>query len=446
MDVSRVNKTQEDISDIKFIVSETHRLSAMSVEDLRAFFKGHEQDWLYHLPHSEGRGWHPCGKEAHLKLGEVSRRHLATQGDLNQRVDGERFRKTVTQELARRFLQDNRPVEERQTARMFAAAIRSVKKRVYDLTHFVPCVVFLDKFPDQFEIGPVKFLWMKDFLENNHGKIVSRYPELVSEDLIPYYSRFPWVAQITVPQCDEPTSQIRARTTIEGALDALRLLLGKGYTARFRQGHTPVALTESAALRQDSTGQIGLSIHREWQDKHAPDKWYEKLRQQTGPYLVLIEKALGGLQDPSNASDLTQRFLDSLNWYGQAVKETHSAAAIVKYVAALERITMTKEHRKVVETLSRRTALLCAKRNKHEYTTRYALAHEIYDWRSKLMHGSISPSNGELPSICGKAAKLTRLTLLAGLDFFTVIEIKKPRATSIDLEKRYKQLETLDFT
>ena len=62
------------------------------------------------------------------------------------------------------------------------------------------------------------------------------------------------------------------------------------------------------------------------------------------------------------------------------------------------------------------------------------------------MHGSISPSNGKLAAICGKAAKLTRFTLLAGLDFFTAIEIKKPRASSIDLEKEYKQFETLDFS
>ena len=342
-----MNKTQQDISDIGFIVSETRRVSAMSVEDLRAFFKGHEQDWLYHLPHPEGRGMLPCGKSAYFKVGEISRRHLATQGDLNQRVDAERFRKAVTQELARRFLQENRPVDERQTSRMFAAAIKSVKKRVYDLTHFVPCVVFLDKFPDQFEIGPVKFLWMQDFLENNHEKIISRDPELVSKDLIPYYSRFPWVAQISVPQCDEPTSQIRASTIIEGALDALRLLIGKSYTARFRQGHMPVALTESASLRQDSKGQIGFSVNREWQDRHAPDQWYEKLRQHAGLYLILVENALGCLQDPSKASHLTQRFLDGLNWYGQAVKETHSASAIVKYVAALERITMTKEHKKI---------------------------------------------------------------------------------------------------
>lgn len=260
---------------------------------------------------------------------------------------------------------------------MLAAAIKSVKKSVHDLTHFVPCVIFLNKYPDQFEIGPVKFLWMKDFLERNHEMIVSRDPELVSKDLIPYYSRFPWVAQTTVPQCDEPTSQIRASTIIEGALDALRLLIGEGYTARFRQGHMPVALTESASLRQDSKGQVGLSINREWQDRNARDKWYEKLRQHAGLYLVLIENALGGLQDPSKASHLTQRFLDSLNWYGQAVKETHSASAIVKYVAALERVTMTKEHKEIAQTLSRRTALLCAKRNKREYTQHTRL-HAIY--------------------------------------------------------------------
>ena len=265
-------------------------------------------------------------------------------------------------------------------------------------------------------------------------------------DLLPYYSRFPWVAQITVPQCDEPTSHTRASTTIEGALDALRLLIGKSYTARFRQGHTPVALTESASLRRDSKGQVGFSIKREWQDRHAPDKWYEKLRQHAGLYLVLIENALGGLQDPSKASHLTQRFLDSLNWYGQAVKETHSASAIVKYVAALERITMTKEHKEIAKKLSRRTALLYAKRDKRGYTKRYALARDIYEWRSNLMHGSISPSHKALAATCGKAAELTRLTLLAGLDFFTAIESQKPRATSVDLEKAYKQLESMDLS
>ncbi len=418
----------------------------MSVEDLRAFFKGHEQDWLYHLPHPEGRGMLPCGKAAYFKVAEISKRHLAIQGDLNQRVDGERFRKAVAQELARRFLKEDRPVDERQTARMFAAAIKSVKRKVYDLTHFVPCVVFLDKDPGQFEMGPVKFIWMKDFLEDNQKMITSRDPELVNKDLIPYYSRFPWVAQITVPQCDEPTSQIRASTIIEGALDALRLLIGKNYTARFRQGHTPIALTESASLRRDSKGQIGFSINRQWQDRHAPDKWYEKLRQHAGPYLVLIENALNGLQDPSKASHLTQRFLDSLNWYGQAVKETHLASAVVKYVAALERITMTEEHGKIAETISRRAALLCAKKDKHAYTERYVLARNIYDWRSKLMHGSISPSHKTLSSICNKTASLTRFTLLAGLDFFTTIEIQKPRATSVDLEKAYKHLETMDLS
>jgi len=418
----------------------------MSVEDLRAFFKGHEQDWLYHLPHPEGRGMLPCGKAAYFRVGEISRRHLATQRDLNQRVDGERFRKDVTQELVRRFLKEDRLVDEKQTARMFAAAVKSAKKRVYDLTHFVPCVVFLDKFPDQFEVGPVKFLWMKDFLENNHEKIISRDPESVSKDLIPYYSRFPWVAQITVPQCDEPTSQLRATTIVEGALDALRLLIGKSYTARFRQGHTPVALTESASLRQNSEGQIGFSINRQWQDRHAPDKWYENLRQHAGLCLVLVENALGGLQDPSKVSHLTQRFLDGLNWYGQAVKETRSASAIVKHVAALERVTMTEEHEEIAETISRRTALLCAEGDKSIYTKQYTLTRDIYDWRSKLMHGSISPSHKTLSAVCSKAAGLTRFTLLAGLEFFTAIERQKPLATTVDLEKAYKQLESMDLS
>lgn len=414
----------------------------MSAEELREFFKGHEQDWLYHVPHPEGRGLLPCGKEAYSKIGEMSKRHLATQGDLNQRIDRERFRKAVTEELVIRFLKEHSPIDERQIARMFAAAIRTVKKKVYDLTHFLPCVIFLNKIPDQFEIGPVKFVWMKDFLDDNSETITSRDPELMRRDLIPYYSRFPWVAQVTVPQCDEPTSFLRASATIEGALDALRLLIGKSYTARFRQAHTSVALSESASLRRDSTGQIGFSINREWQDRHAPDKWYEKLRQQGGHYLALIGNTLISLQDPPKASHLTQRFLDSLNWYGQAVKEDNSGAAIVKYVAALERMTITKRQKdnELSKTLYHRIALLSSEGQKQRYKIQHALAKEIYDFRSALMHGSLSPSQNKLTGSRAKAEKLTRFTLLAGLDFFAAIDKEQPRTKAADLEFAYQHL------
>lgn len=62
------------------------------------------------------------------------------------------------------------------------------------------------------------------------------------------------------------------------------------------------------------------------------------------------------------------------------------------------------------------------------------------------MHGSISPSHKALAATCGKAAELTRLTLVAGLDFFTAIESQKPQATLVDLEKTYKQLETIELS
>ncbi len=437
---SQMTIAQQNIKDVTFIVSEIHRLSAMSAHDLRTFMR-RDQSWGYYIPHPEGSGLLPCGKEAYFKIGEISKRYLVTQGNLDQRIDQDRFRKAVTKELLSRFLKEERQVNERQVARMLAAAIKTVKKRIYDLTHFVPCVVFSDKVPDQFEIGPVRFIWMKDFLKDNSEMITSRDPELVRRDVIPYYSRFHWVAQTTVPQCDEPTSTLRASATVEGALDALRLLIGNSYTARFRQAHTSVALSESASLRQDNSGRIGFSINREWQDRHAPDGWFERLNQQGGWYLALVGNALTGLQNPQKTSHLTQRFLDSLNWYGQGVRELNSASAIVKYVAALERMTITKKSSTITNILTRRAALLSSVGNQDQYSGSHILAKKIYDYRSKLMHGSISPSSKELSAIRLKACTLTRLALLAGIDFFSAIETTIPRATSADLEKAYTQLE-----
>jgi hypothetical protein len=63
--------------------------------------------------------------------------------------------------------------------------------------------------------------------------------------------------------------------------------------------------------------------------------------------------------DPQYTTHLKERFLDAMAWYGQAISEKQISVQIVKCVAALERLTVTKKLEKgLTDTVVRRTALL----------------------------------------------------------------------------------------
>lgn len=75
------------------------------------------------------------------------------------------------------------------------------------------------------------------------------------------------------------------------------------------------------------------------------------------------------------------RWLDALNWYGKVVSEHGRAAKLVKFVAALERLTVTKETgtADVTEVVTKRTVVL-ASAYETKRTNLLEDAREIYRW------------------------------------------------------------------
>ena len=129
-------------------------------------------------------------------------------------------------------------------------------------------------------------------------------------------------------------------------------------------------------------------------------------------------------------------------WYGQAISEKQISVQIVKYVAALERLTVTKKlDEGLTNTVVRRTAILTHGGNPGSYEKTVKDVAKVYDFRSRLMHGSKSPFDKDLESIPPIAEEVTRLALFSALRLFTELDNTVENAKEKQLEAKYKELE-----
>ncbi len=111
--------------------------------------------------------------------------------------------------------------------------------------------------------------------------------------------------------------------------------------------------------------------------------------QHSGLALQMAGLALDGYLKPEVKSNHRDRWLDALNWYGQAVSEPLPSAQLVKYVAALERLTVTEYLvvNEATDVVTRRTALLTVE-NANEICKAVENARILYRWRSNAAQHS----------------------------------------------------------
>jgi hypothetical protein len=474
--MKKKSKTVQDIEDVTFIMEEIIRFRSMSFEELKVHHETNRQDALCSIPHPEPeRGILVCGREAYNRFYQIAERHLATEPSLKNNFDAEVFANAVVEEFVRVFLKDAREVDQRWVNKMLSATVKKLKSKHKALTHYIPCVIVSDKEPQEFRIGPVRFMTVDKFLSENHEALENERRRLLedglknrqemiekglrtAEELLPensakfadmlvdglteYFKQFRWVAEVAIPECEEEVSLRRAEIVVEAALDILKLFFTESYGKNLRLGHSRGFAERTASLTREADEKLNIKIHRGSEHVPGGSAWFEKVTGKDPFYIKAAGTALQSLIDPRYVSHLGQRFLDALNWYGQAVTELRPSAQIIKYAAALERLTVTKKEKDLTQVVTRRTALLTYDKDKGDFERAKKDAGEIYEWRSNLMHGSCSPFDRELDSVTPLAEKITRRALFVALDLFVYLDNTIENAKEIDLEKKYQSLES----
>ena len=468
-----MTKDQLDIEDVNFILSEVKRISAMSISEERQHIKENPNahDFLYFFRDSESKNEYICGRQASWRLRKLGDRSLDRQKDHRNDMDPVEFAEELSSLLVRRFLKEGREVNKREVQAMLAAAIKRLKSIHKVLTHFIPCVVF-EVFPEnqrlvhkevekkykEFQIGPVKFLRTKDFLQKHRGAIRHdlhqhlqksdadrEHSKFMMRSLTSFFRRYRWVAVISIPTCSERVSRLRAETAVQGAIDIIKLSFGPTRTDTLRLAESDVRPANTARVTQELNGPFNLIVSRTVADGIGiTDGAFDQIANAKDFYLEAAGSALNASVDPRKEIHLSRRFLDALTWYGQAVTENMPSSKIIKYVAAWERLTITqKEESGLTDKVTSRIAILSHVKANGEFSNTLKDVKTIYDWRSKLMHGSCSPFSKELLDISSRAGKLTVTALNRSLEVFVPLAHRIKNAKEIDLEKEFERMESL---
>lgn len=374
------------------------------------------------------------------RLDALARRYLASSPEGRGRIDPAAFAEMVRREIAVRFVERDREPDPTQTGRMLAAALRRAGRDVEDRTHFIPCRLFDGDGPAGLAVGPVAFQRTPAF-QAARADAIAADPELaalIERD----FASWSWIAEITVRGCDRSVSRERALSAVDGALDILRLYAGADRAGMLgRAGAPALPAVPVPALWTDPQGRF----HTAHEGPAAPADGPSLLRllheSEGRDWLGRCGETLRPLGDPSLDWPLAARFREAASWYGQGVAESAHAARILAFVTAVERVIVAADHADLWRTVARRAAILADAAEGGGIAEWQARAASVYEIRSRVVHGALSPFAPQIAAMDPAAAALARAVLCGALAFFESLGLAGAGLSAGRLEAEYRALE-----
>lgn len=465
--LSRKKIISQAQSDVKSICKQILRFQKMPRKELISHFKRHQNDVLCSIQHPDEKGHLICGALAWKKFGLLANRVIDFEPELARRVSAVQLKKIVVDVFARYMLKEHRVVD-LSTAEQILVDIANIAKQSLQTTeHYLPCILFLNGGPDEFKIGPVTFTRRHAFfqkhkqaLRHSIDRSISAHIEHVNEEVergflreraatpeqskhfirglharaIKTYRNYPWVATVRLINCDKVTSEERAAKIVEVALHVMRIFLGADHTKRLRLAWSRGDTLQVAGMWSDADDLIQVNIGSRSIGPVGFENWHDALTQNGGLELQVFGSALYPLADTMESFLLHERFIDAINWFGDAATDLEASASVVKYTSAIERLFFGKFHPKHhKEMFARRVkhvfgAFNCDDRQTHEN------AIKVYKARSELLHGSSSPRGEQIKEQAKIAEELARLCILCAAHLYPMMLKAYGNADPINLE------------
>jgi hypothetical protein len=459
-----------DLSLVREILEELNRFGRMSLDEVKKHWEEHPEDRLHGLQLPGGRGHRVMGRRAARLFSDLAER-LRKRSKDGHALGQETLDSALRHAFAELFHAEGRSVDEESVGEMTSRALKESRTHLEAVIHYLPCVLVTPATPQEFKVGPVRFLTREKFFSDHltaieadhrtgnerhrkeHARLIAagkgpsgpaltpeRSAEIEKEMLdstCRYYRQLPWVAEVEVPPCDERVSARRARDAAQGAMDLLKPFFeAQGSHFRLAEDPSPTVSTDDLTRRK---GEFQFSWSRGGEGAFVKEGWWDELSQAHGWIVHAGGAALEGYVNPAVESALRDRWLDALDWYGQAISERRLAARLVKFAAALERLTVTENKPGVTDLVTRRTALL-ATDDAATIARAREDAQEIYRRRSELMHGRLSPKSPEILNAVRLAHGVVPRALFGALELFYALN-QHGQDKPEDLERKYSDLE-----
>jgi hypothetical protein len=419
--------------DAKTVINAVVRFSSMTIDELRTCKDG----WLYTISRPNGEDA-ICGREAYDLLAAMSKRALDA-GPYAGRVDGDDVFREVRKSFIASIVEKTEFSNEDVDGALRAAATK-VGARCGDRTHYFPCFLMEVGVQETFAIRPVLFTITKRKLPELMAAMdqqESTADQTSRAEAENYFGSFPWMAEVRVKDCDLKTGRARAGLAVKAALDVIHLLAGQRDSSRMRVGGSPANDVRSSSIYTDPDGGVHTSWARDWRGTGIGEEWWAGL---DAPHIKILlehcEKAIETLVDPSKKQGLGQRFLDAIAWYGDGAREPSPAARTLKNITAIERLLLGKRGDKVSKRIRDRYSALCFDMVKKDRELIRDRVKRLYDDRSAIAHGEISPFDARARRAAWESDELTQNLILVWLErsgHMFEMDVDGPA-----LEKRYE--------
>jgi hypothetical protein len=473
MAAERKKIVARSMRDFEAISRQIVRFGRMAPENLMAHMRTHKEDLFCNVPHSSGNGTIICGAIAQQKFTNLVDRVIEFEPLLARRVSHNKVREHLIEFFVQQVLKEKQALSHVTTESILNEVAEKAKKTLKVTEHFLPCVLFHNGGPNEFSVGPVKFTRRIKFfgriknnlrrstlldIENHIALVASAaakgYPadrlatteqseKIVRSILartLKTYHLYPWIAQVKIIDCDKQVSDELARQTVEAALHVVRLLLGANVTSRVRLAWSRGDALRTAGMWEDESGAIHTNISSGSLGPVGMENWHDGLMQIDGHELHILGSALSALANPRPIFHLHQRILDSIHWFGDAATELEPTSRIIKYTSGIERLLFGKYKPGSKVALAKRLSAICAAFGCDEKNTIYHDALNVYETRSALLHGELSPRHENAIKFAHLAEDLCRLCILCTSQLFPAILQKNGEVNSEQLENIMEEI------
>lgn len=389
------------------------------ISPLREHYSAHPEDKLCHIYHPQDRRMLLCTRAGMDAIHRMTKRLIeeAPNGvDLSRKAIAEAITKRIVQVMLDGVTDDDELV------RRLKSYVALTESEHASITHHLPCVI-MHAVPDNeiaggplqdtFVLAPVTFQYAPVFIERL--KAVEANRRDAGERTVKYFSeaaeKHGWVASITIPSCAPDVSRKRAEDVIETAINVLKVFIGLGYANSMRLPHVSAVRDCATCILTEKNGEYSWTWHgRSMEGAQVRNDWFSSLPQNYCDLAsCLLRACLSGKR-----SEVANRLMDALRWFGDASFEKSCGVRVSKWIAALERLSTTGHFN--THTFCVRLALLTSDLDEASLDRCYREARTAYQLRCDVMHGSRSQDDEHFAIHQRLVHDLTRMALFRALE------------------------------
>lgn len=420
-----------------------------------------------------------CGLDAMKKLHNLARDEYFSNQELSFTVTLEAYTDQIRKQFVSIFYEEKADLNKENLRRMFASSHSTLKEKFKSRTFFIPCLLFSHSSPKELSIGPISFMhsslfrelydekfkidissseeisersleqaniliFTSDKAKKKSNKVKIRYltmagkkaDQKIFEKYINSIASYNWLARIRISPAEIKLSERQANYIIEQGLNVMRMILGEGYSHKLKRdiaAKEPYEIFRIYLNEEDIFEYTASSKSKE----HHGENWHDALS--VGDFEIRIfGEILTRLSNFQVISNAEERLLDALTWYGEAIAEQSPGIKIVKFMSTFERLTLTGERNQVTQHIVQRAAWLIKSCWDEDHGDEIQ---NLYELRSRLIHGDKSPWDRSIDQSVITISKLTRKLLVSALRFFTDCqENEEAPLTKEAIKKHYDEL------